>query len=119
MQYAVECSEISKQLFVKNLLEIELDVSLAPNQSRVAQKTQSKSVSYDAPDVFCPVQIFLNQRVGRESRAAARRDSPQLLTGADNVNRGRVVSVIGAVGYGESLTVHYVGRRIVARFIAK
>src|SRR5581483_2696524 len=61
MDEAIKRGEIAEALFLNDALQVEFDVCLTPNESRITQHAQDIAVADQAPDVIRSVQVFLNK----------------------------------------------------------
>lgn len=116
---AVERGEVVKALLLEDGLEVKFDVSLAADQRGIAEQAEREAVGNDAPDVVGTIEVFLDERVRRETRASARRHKAKFLTRADDVNRRRIFGLTSAMRNRERLAVHFKGAGIVTRLITE
>jgi len=115
----VKYSEIQEPLFLEYGFEVELDVSLAPDICRIAEKPEDFAIGDHPPDVFGAVEVFLEQGVRGQPGAAACCNAAELLACSDNMNRRRIVGFSGSVRNGKGQAVGLVGLRIEAELEAE
>jgi hypothetical protein len=87
MEQAIEGGEVVEALFLKDGLQVELDVCLAADQGGIAEQAEGEAVGDDTPNVLSAIQVFLHQGVGGHARASAGGHAAEFLAGTDDVNR--------------------------------
>ncbi|MCL6649686.1 MAG: hypothetical protein K6U89_15295 [Chloroflexi bacterium] len=119
VQEPVEDGEVGEPLLLEDLPEVELDIGLAAHVGAVAQEAEGKPIGDEAPELLAAVQVLLDQGMGREPRPPRGGQASQLLPGAHDVHRWRVLRFPGPMGNGEGEAIHLVGARVVAKLVAQ
>ena len=101
MHQAVKRGKILESLLVEDRRQVELDVSLPPDERAVAQQPERQAVGDDAPEILGAIEVLLNQRMGRQAGPPRGRHSPQFLPRSHDVHGRRIVRLAGAVRDGK------------------
>ena len=108
----VKDTEIGEIVADEHRFQIEFDIWLAGEQRAIANQAQLKAVGHNAPDVIGMVQIFLQQRMGRQARTSGGRALVEIDAEALNMNRRGVCGCLAfladrPVRNGEGLAFHH------------
>jgi hypothetical protein len=67
VDYPVEDLELGEELALHNLLKIKLQIGGPAQPSWITEYPELKAVGYDAPEMFCPVEIILYKGMGGDA----------------------------------------------------
>ena len=119
VQQAVHQRKLAELLALEHRPQIELDVGRAGETRRIAQQAQPLAVRHDAPQMLGAVEVFLQQRVRRQARAAGWRARIQAGANALDMHGRRVVVLSGAVRNRVGARFNLIGALVERKLVAQ